>query len=105
MINIIYQLGDQSTDPLSLILNLMYFFLIFISMFYGQKLQGWKASKEIQTGLEKLKKWNDECKEILITNFKEFADKKTTQKDLVIKIDEFITFVTIGPVSLDPSGI
>ncbi len=104
--NNIYQLGgSQSTDPLSLILNLMFFFLIFISMFYGQKLQGWKASKEIQTGLDKLKKWNDECKEILITNFKEFADKKKTQKDLMFQIEDFITFVTIGPVSLDPYGI
>jgi len=104
--NNIYQIGgSQSTDPLSLILNLMFFFLIFISMFYGQKLQGWKASKEIQTGLDKLKKWNDECKEILITNFKEFADKKKTQKDLMFQIEDFITFVTIGPVSLDPYGI
>lgn len=74
-------------------------------MFYGQKIQAWKASKEIQTALEKLKKWNDECKEILITNFKEFADKKKTQKDLMLQLEDFITFVTIGPVSLDPYGI
>ena len=74
-------------------------------MFYGQKLQGWKAAKEIQAGLDKLKKWNDECKEILITNFKGFADKKKTQKDLMFQIEEFITFITIAPVSLDPYGI
>ncbi|KKN56342.1 hypothetical protein LCGC14_0573090 [marine sediment metagenome] len=104
--NSIYQIaGTQGTDPLSLILNLMFFLLIFISMFYGQKLQGWKASKEIQTGLDKLKKWNDECKEILITNFKEYSDKKKTQKDLMFQIEDFITFITIAPVSLDPYGI
>lgn len=104
--NSIYQIGGtQGTDPLSLILNLMFFLLIFISMFYGQKLQGWKASKEIQTGLDKLKKWNDECKEILITNFKEYSDKKKTQKDLMFQIEDFITFITIAPVSLDPYGI
>ena len=97
--------GSQSTDPISLILNLMFFILIFVSMFYGQKLQGWKASKEIQTGLDKLKKWNDECKEILVSDFKEFADKKITQKDLMLQLEEFMTFVTIGPVSLDPYGI
>jgi hypothetical protein len=74
-------------------------------MFYGQKIQAWKASREIQTALEKLKKWNDECKEILITNFKEFADKKKTQKDLMLQIEDVITFVTISPVSLDPYGI
>lgn len=104
--NSIYQIaGTQGADPLSLILNLMFFLLIFISMFYGQKLQGWKASKEIQTGLDKLKKWNDECKEILITNFQEYSDKKKTQKDLMFQIEDFITFITIAPVSLDPYGI
>jgi hypothetical protein len=74
-------------------------------MFYGQKIQAWKASQEIKTALEKLKKWNDECKEILITNFKEFADKKKTQKDLMLQLEDVITFITISPVSLDPYGI
>ncbi|MFW9866941.1 MAG: DUF1512 family protein [Candidatus Thorarchaeota archaeon] len=105
MYNIAQVAGTQSTDPLSLILNLMFFVLIFVSMFYGQKLQGWKASREIQTGLDKLKKWNDECKEILMNNFKEFADKKKPQKDLMLQLEDFLTFVTIPPVSLDPYGI
>ncbi len=102
--NNIYQ-AAQTTDPISLIISLLWFLLIFLSMFYGQKIQAWKASKEIQTALEKLKKWNDECKEILITNFKEFADKKKTQKDLMFELEDFITFITISPVSLDPYGI
>jgi hypothetical protein len=102
--NNIYQTGT-GTDPISLIISLLWFLLIFISMFYGQKLQAWKASREIQTALEKLKKWNDECKEILVTNFKEFADKKKTQKDLMFQLEDFLTFVTISPVSLDPYGI
>lgn len=105
MFNIAQTPGTQGTDPISIILNLMFFVLIFISMFYGQKLQGWKASKDIQTGLDKLKKWNDECKEILMNNFKEFADKKKTQKDLMLQLEDFITFITIPPVSLDPYGI
>ncbi len=101
--NNIYQ--SPTTDPIQLIISLLWFLLIFISMFYGQKLQAWKASKEIQAALEKLKKWNDECKEILITNFKEFADKKKTQKDLMFQLEDFLTFITISPVSLDPYGI
>ncbi|MBA7655088.1 hypothetical protein ES703_62985 [subsurface metagenome] len=99
----IYQ--TPQTDPISLIISLLWLLLIFVSMFYGQKIHAWKASKEIQTALEKLKKWNDECKEILITNFKEFADKKKTQKDLMFQLEDFLTFVTISPVSLDPYGI
>ncbi|MHA1886117.1 MAG: DUF1512 family protein, partial [Promethearchaeota archaeon] len=105
MFNIYQGLGNQGTDPISLVLNLLFFALIFVSMFYGQKLQGWKASREIQVGLDKLKKWNDECKEILTNNFKEFADIKKTQKDLLLQLEDFLTFVTIPPVSLDPYGI
>jgi hypothetical protein len=105
MFNIAQIGGTQGTDPISLILNLLFFLLIFVSMFYGQKLQGWKASREIQVSLDKLKKWNDECKEILMNNFKEFADTKKTQKDLMLQLEDFLTFVTIPPVSLDPYGI
>ncbi|MFX1574817.1 MAG: DUF1512 domain-containing protein [Promethearchaeota archaeon] len=101
----IFQFGGTGTDPISLIIQLLWFILIFVSIFYGQKIQGWKASRDIQMGLEKLKKWNDECKEILINNFKEFADQKKTQKDLMLQLEDFITFVTIAPVSLDPYGI
>jgi len=101
----IFQVGQQQTDPFSLILNLLFFLLIFVSMFYGQRIQAWKAAKEIETGLEKLKKWNEECKQILLTSFKEYANKKETDKDLMIKLEDFMTFIAIIPVMLDPYGI
>lgn len=106
MLSFIFQLGAQtSSDPIAIILNLLFFLLIFVSMFYGQKIQGWKAATEIKAGLEKLKEWNDECKHILLKKVKTFAENKETDKDLMIKIEEFMTFVTISPVSLDPFGI
>ena len=105
MIIQLMQLGQTETDPLGLIFNLLWFALIFVSMFYGTKLQAWRSSKEIESGLEKLKKWNDECKQILISNFKKYADKKETEKDLMLKIENLLTFVTITPVALDPFGI
>ena len=101
----IYQIGQTQTDPLSIILNLLFFLLIFVSMFYGQRIQAWKAAKQIETGLEKLKVWNQECKETLLNKFKLFADKKETDKDLMIKLEDFMTFIAIIPVMLDPYGI
>jgi len=101
----VFQLGGAESDPLSLILNLLFFVLIFVSMFYGQKLQGWQAGKQIEMGLEKLKKWNDDSKQILLKKFKQFADKKESEKDLMLKLEDFMTFVAITPVSLDPYGI
>ncbi len=105
MYNNIFQLGQRQTDPLGIILNLMFFLLIFVSMFYGQRIQAWKAAKQIQTGLEKLKGWNEDCKVILLNKFKKFAEKTETDKDLSIKLENFMTFVTIIPVMLDPYNI
>ncbi|MFX1339710.1 MAG: DUF1512 family protein [Promethearchaeota archaeon] len=106
MLNNFLQFGtDRTADPLSLLLNLLFFLLIFVSMFYGQRIQSWKAAKEIQAGLEKLKKWDDECKEILLNEFKKYAEKAETDKDLAIKLEDFMTFIAILPVTLDPYGI
>ncbi|NVM18580.1 MAG: DUF1512 family protein [Candidatus Lokiarchaeota archaeon] len=105
MIIQLMQFGQTETDPLGLIFNLLWFALIFVSMFYGTKLQAWRSAREIETGLEKLKKWNDECKQILVSNFKKYAEKNETEKDLMLKIENFLTFVAITPVDLDPYGI
>lgn len=97
--------GTGASDPLSLILNLLFFILIFISMFYGQKLQGYMAASQIKTGLEKLEKWNKEGKKILLTKFKQFSDDLKNEKDLMIELENFLTFQEILPVDLDPNGI
>ena len=55
--------------------------------------------------MEKLKKWDDECKQILLSNFRKYTDKKETDKDLMLKLENFLTFVAITPVNLDPYGI
>ncbi len=106
MINQLMQLfGQTQTDPLGLILNLLWFVLIFVSMFYGTKLQAYRSQKEIESGLEKLKKWNDEGKQILLKKFKKYTDKKETEKDLMFKLEDMLSFIAIGPVDLDPYGI
>jgi hypothetical protein len=103
---VIFQFGtNQGTDPFSIIINLLFFLFIFLSIFYGQRIQGWTASRQIQGHLEKLKKWNEECKQILLTNFKQFAAKALTEKDLSLKLEDFLSFITIPPTSLDPYGI
>ncbi|MHA1234872.1 MAG: hypothetical protein ACTSQL_07275 [Promethearchaeota archaeon] len=41
------QLGQTETDPLGLIFNLLWFAMIFMSMFYGTKLQAWRSAREM----------------------------------------------------------
>jgi hypothetical protein len=102
---IMFATGLGGTDPISIILNLLFFVLIFVSMFYGTRIQAWRSQKEIESGLDKLKKWSDECKQIALKDFKKYANKKETDKDLMLKLENFLTFVAIEPVSIDPYGI
>ena len=96
---------QNQTDPLSLLLNVLWFVMIFVSIFYGTKIQAWRSQKEVESGLDKLKNWNDDCKKILLNNFRKYADSKETDKDLMLKLEDVLTFVTITPVDLDPAGI
>jgi hypothetical protein len=102
---IMFATGLGGTDPISIILNLLFFVLIFVSMFYGTRIQAWRSQREIESGLEKLKTWSDECKQIALKDFKKYANKKETDKDLMLKLENFLTFVAIEPVSIDPYGI
>jgi hypothetical protein len=97
--------GQTSTDPLALLINLLWFVLIFVSMFYGTRVQGYIAQRQLKSALEKLKEWNDEDKKILLTNFKKYADPKESEKDLMLKLEDFLGFIAITPVNLDPYGI
>jgi hypothetical protein len=74
-------------------------------MFYGTKIQAFRSQKVIQDSLEKLKKLNEQTKTLAVKKFKEFASKDLTIKDIEGKVEDFLNFVMIAPVSLDPSGI
>ena len=56
-------------------------------------------------GLEKLKKWNEETKQLTISKFKGFCEGSHSLQDIENKIDEFLNFITIPPVELDPYGL
>jgi hypothetical protein len=56
-------------------------------------------------GLEELKQWNIDTKELTVSKFKEFCDTNHPLQEIKNKIDEFMNFITITPVELDPNGI
>lgn len=102
----IYQLNQaQGTDPVSLILNIVFYVIFIVFMFYGTKIQAWRASNEIQGALHELKTWNDEGKSHVIKKMQKYKDKNITVKDLKVRIEDIMTFVTISPTNLDPAGI
>ncbi|GAB4330329.1 MAG: DUF1512 domain-containing protein [Promethearchaeota archaeon] len=88
---------------MSYILNLAFLVLIFVSMFYGQRIQAYRSLKSIEAALEKLKRWNRRCKDLVIAKIQ--ALNPTTPKEIEERLEEFMTFVAIPPTSLDPAGI
>ncbi|MCP4763665.1 MAG: DUF1512 domain-containing protein [archaeon] len=93
------------SDPLTILLNLLFFAMIFISMFYGTKIQSWKSQKAIESALQDLKKYDNETRMLTVAKFKKYCDENLTVKNLENRIKDFMNFITINPTNLDPAGI
>ncbi|MCP8311965.1 MAG: DUF1512 domain-containing protein [Candidatus Methylarchaceae archaeon HK02M1] len=90
-------LGDSS------LLGLLIFWIPFIIiMLYGQRIQMYISLGEISRSLNKLKLMKEKSREEVI----DFVSKISQSKDkLTEKIDQFLEYFTIQPISLDPAGI
>jgi hypothetical protein len=96
---------NEANEALSTLLNVLFYILIFISLIYGTKIKIWKSAREIKEGLNKVKKWNEETRQLTISKFKESCDSGHSLQDIEKKIDEYLNFITIPPVELDPYGL
>ncbi|MHA1793340.1 MAG: DUF1512 family protein [Promethearchaeota archaeon] len=103
-------------DPLSIIFQLIFYVFLFVSIFYGQKIQFWQYSRQLEGALQKIKGMKDEVKNLTKTKIIELRktvlktrvkkeESNISTKELDSFLDEFMQFVMIQPVSLDPSGI
>jgi len=89
-------------DIFSQVLMYAIYIFIFISLFYGQRLQLHIWLKEVEGSLYKLKYIRDEGRRIAIEAIKEVGKPQT---DPTPSVDRFLEYFTIVPQSLDPAGI
>lgn len=89
-------------DAFSQILTILIYAFLFISLFYGQKIQMHLMLKEIEGSLYKLKYIRDEGRRIAIETIKEVGKPP---KDPTIMVDRFLEYFTIQPEDMDPAGI
>ncbi|MEM1540036.1 MAG: DUF1512 domain-containing protein [Candidatus Bathyarchaeia archaeon] len=89
-------------DIFSQILTLIIYAFIFISIFYGQRIQLYIMLREVEGSLYKLKYIRDEGRRIAIETIKEIGKPQT---DPSARVDRFLEYFTITPQSLDPAGI
>jgi hypothetical protein len=89
-------------DIFSQILTIVIYAFIFISLFYGQRIQLYIMLREVEGSLYKLKYIRDEGRKIAIETIKEIGKPQT---DPTVGVDRFLEYFTITPQSLDPAGI
>jgi hypothetical protein len=89
-------------NPLSWILNLLFYGVFIVFIFYGQRIQMYVMIREVEGSLYKLRYMKDEGRKVAIETIKEIGKPQT---DPSVRVDRFLEYFTIAPQSLDPAGI
>ena len=92
-------LGDTS---IGWILNVLFYVIFVVFIFYGQRIQTYIMIREVESSLYKLKYMKEEGRKIAIETIKEIGKPQT---DPTSRVDRFVEYFTIAPQSLDPAGI
>ena len=90
------------SDNVSWVLNILFYVIFIVFIFYGQRLQTYVMIREVEGSLYKLKYIKEEGRKITIETIKEIGKPQT---DPTSRVDRFLEYFTIGPQNLDPAGI
>jgi len=96
------QLQAFPVDNSSIFYILLYVVPFFLFFFYGSRLQTYNALREIGSGLNKLKVMKDKARKEAIDYLVNVGKAPT---DPAQRVDQFLDYVTIMPVDMDPAGI
>src|ERR1700733_1400321 len=92
------QFGSSVSD----LINIVWLLSFFVFIVYGQRIQIYIVANDISRALNRLKLMKDKSRKEAIDFF---VNTGKTTGDPATKIDEFLEYVTIMPVDLDPQGI
>ncbi len=90
------------SDSITQILSLLTYVFFIVLIFYGQRIQMYVMIREVENSLHKLRVIKDEGRKTAIDAIKELG-KPTA--DPSARVDRYLDYFTIGPQSMDPSGI
>jgi hypothetical protein len=94
------QFGD--TSSWSWILNILFYVIFVVFIFYGNRIQTYVMIREVEGSLYKLKYIKEEGRKIAVETIKEIGKPQT---DPTSKVDRFLEYFTIAPQTLDPAGV
>jgi hypothetical protein len=103
---VVYLLSGIALQALPIDSNTLFSLLwvasFFVFFFYGSRLQTYNALREIGSGLNKLKVMKDKARKETIDYL---VNVGKSPSDPAQRVDQFLDYVTIMPVDLDPAGI
>jgi hypothetical protein len=96
------QIGLGDTSSWSWILNILFYVIFVVFIFYGNRIQTYVMIREVEGSLYKLKYIREEGRKIAVETIKEIGKPQT---DPTSKVDRFMEYFTIAPQTLDPAGV
>jgi hypothetical protein len=96
------QLGLGQDSVAGWIMQIVFYGIFVIFMFYGQRIQMYIMIREVAGSLLKLKIMRDEARKVAIGAINEIGKPQT---DPTAQVDRFLEYFAITPVNLDPAGI
>lgn len=90
----------MQTIDIGTVLNLVFLLLFFVFIVWGQRIQMIVILRDIEFAIGRLKLMRDSARNAVIERIKKFSGSDPSNF-----IDKVVDYVTIEPVSLDPSGI
>ena len=96
------QLGLGQDSIGGWIMQIVFYGIFVIFMFYGQRIQMYIMIREVAGSLLKLKIMRDDARKVAIGAINEIGKPQT---DPTAQVDRFLEYFALTPVDLDPSGI
>jgi hypothetical protein len=96
------QLGFGGGDLIAQIINVLFYGVFIVFLFYGQRLQMYVMIREVEGSLFKLKVMRDEGRKTAIETIKEIGKPSL---DPASRVDRYLEYFTIAPQTMDPAGV
>ena len=100
----LFQLSGLTSDPMINLLISAGFFIIpfLVLLIYGQRIQAMSSQGEVGRSLARLNILRDKSRQTLLSYVTKRAPSST---DVPKRMDDFLEYFTIQPVSMDPTGV
>jgi len=98
---VLQQILSSEGDRLGFIFQAIFIALFLFSIFYGQRLQVWMMLKNVEVGLNRIKRMRDNARQTILDLLRRFNDDPSLEN----AIDRLLEYFWIPPTSIDPFGI